>query len=143
VDKAKGMFQAEVIEAQGRAEAEAKRQKAEAWARYNQAAIVEQMLEKLPEMTRALAAPLANIDRVVVVGGQDGNGAGISKLTGDMTVALGQLPPLIEALTGIDLIATLESLPRIQSTAEMEQAEEAREAASDDGHDGKDAQTGS
>jgi flotillin len=120
IERLRGLAVAAVIEAQGRAEAEAKRVKAEAWAMYTQAAIVEQTLERLPELARAVAEPLSKVERVVVIGGQDGS-VGISKITGDVATTLGQLPALVEALTGIDVIATLRSLPRVK-TAESDGA---------------------
>ncbi len=113
VTKAKGLATAEVIEAQGRAEAEAKRQKADAWAKYNQAAILEQLLAGLPDLASAVAAPLSNVDRMVVIGGGDG-AAGASRITGDVTVALSQMPEIIEALTGIDIIGSIQSLPAVE-----------------------------
>ncbi len=117
VNKARGLAEAEVIEAQGRAEAEAKRQKADAWKDYTQAAIIELLLSRLPEMAAAVAAPLAKTDRIVVIGGGDGQTTGANKLTGDITRTIAQMPEIIEALTGIDLIATLQSLPAVKSTA--------------------------
>ena len=109
--RARGLAEAEVIEAQGRAEAEAKAQKAAAWKEYGQAAIVEQLLARLPELAGAIASPLAQTDRIVVVGGGNGNGAGASKVTGDVTDIVAQVPEVIEALTGVDLIDSIRGLP--------------------------------
>lgn len=128
VRQAQGFAEAEVTLRQGQSEAEAKRLKAEAWKLYTQAAIVEQLLGKLPEMAAAVAEPLSRTDRIVVIGGGDGQGAGASKITGDVTQIVAQLPAVIEALTGIDLVESLASLPNPIGGAK---------AANDDGADEK------
>lgn len=112
--KMKGLAQAEVIREQGLAEAEATRQKAEAWKEYTQAAILQQLLDKLPEVAAAVSEPLSKTDRIVVIGGGE-NGAGASKITQDVTNIMAQLPATIEALTGIDLIAALNELAGLKS----------------------------
>ncbi|MEX2080292.1 MAG: flotillin domain-containing protein, partial [Dehalococcoidia bacterium] len=60
-------------------EAEGKRQLAEALNAYNQAAlqlsVYPELIQKLPEIAEALAAPFAQIDRIVMIdGGGGGNG---------------------------------------------------------------------
>lgn len=112
VAKAKGLAEAEIIEAQGRAEAEAKRQKAQAWQQYNQAAILEQLLEDLPSLAGAIAQPLAQTEKIILIGG-DGSGAGASKITGDVAQAVAQMPAVVEAITGIDILESLRGLPAV------------------------------
>jgi flotillin len=112
VSRASGLAEAAVIEAQGKADAEAKRLKAAAWATYNQAAIIEQLLAGLPSLASAVSAPLANVDRIVLIG--DGHGSGVNRLTGDVAASLAQMPALIEALTGVDIIGSIQSLPVVQ-----------------------------
>jgi flotillin len=115
-EKAKGLAKAEVIREQGFSEAEATAKKAEAWKEYTQAAIIQQIIDALPEVASAIASPLAQTDRIVVIsgGGSDSDGAGTSKITQDITNIVAQVPTTIEALTGIDLVETLKSLPGIQ-----------------------------
>jgi flotillin len=110
--KAKGLAQAEVIQAQGFAEAQAMEKKAEAWQKYNQAAIIQQLIEALPQVAGAVAQPLAKTDRIVVIS-NGGDGAGASKVTADVTNIVAQVPATMEALTGINLIDALKSLPGI------------------------------
>jgi flotillin len=84
--EAMGLAQARAIEAQGVAEAQAILKKAEAWQQFNDAAKLQTILEKLPNVLQAsagifgaVAAPLGNIDKVVVIeqgGGGDGGGTG-------------------------------------------------------------------
>jgi flotillin len=79
--KAKGLAQADVIREQGLAEAEAMQKKAEAWQQYNQAAIIQQLIDALPEVARAISEPLAKTDRIVVISNGGDGGAGASRQT--------------------------------------------------------------
>jgi flotillin len=75
-----GLAQAKAIEAQGLAEATAILRKADAWKQFNDAAKLQTVLEKLPAIIEAstgvfgaVAAPMGNIDKLVVI--DQGNGA--------------------------------------------------------------------
>jgi flotillin len=105
----------QVIREQGLSEAEATEKKALAWQQYTQAAVLQQILDKLPEMARAIAQPLAQTDRIVIIGGgENGQGAGASQVTRDITNIIAQLPNTVEALTGIDLMEILGALPAVR-----------------------------
>jgi flotillin len=122
--KATGLAQADVIKAQGFAEAQAMEKKAEAWQKYNQAAIIQQLIEALPQVAEAIAQPLAQTDRIVIINSGGGDGAGASKITADVTNIVAQVPETLEALTGVNLIQALQSLPGIgQAAAENPQKE--------------------
>ncbi len=121
--KAKGLAQAEVIKAQGFSEAQAMEKKAEAWQKYNQAAIIQQLIEALPQVAAAVAQPLSQTDRIVVIN-SGGDGAGASKVTADVTNIIAQVPATLEALTGIDLMEALRSLPGIGQSSPEEPAKE-------------------
>ena len=41
--------------------------KAEAYQEWNQAAVVDKLITGMPEMVRALASPLANVDKITIV----------------------------------------------------------------------------
>jgi flotillin len=110
--KAKGLATADVIKAQGFAEAEAMEKKAMAWQKYNQAAIIQQLVEALPEVASAVAQPLSKTEKIVIIN-SGGDGAGASKVTADVTNIVAQIPDTLEALTGINLIEALKSLPGI------------------------------
>ena len=110
--KAKGLAGAEVIREQGFSEAKAMEKKAHAWQMYNQAAIIQQIVEVLPRVAAAVSEPLSKTDRIVVIN-SGGDGAGASKVTQDVTNIVAQMPATIEALTGIDLTETLRNLPGV------------------------------
>ncbi len=118
--RARGLAQADVIRAQGFAEAEAMHKKAEAWQQYTQAAIIQQLIEALPKVAAAIAQPLAQTERIVIIsgGGGPGDGAGASKVTQDIANIVAQVPATVEALTGVDLVGSIKDLPVIRSTQE-------------------------
>jgi flotillin len=120
--RAKGLAQAEVIKAQGFAEAEAMQKKAAAWQQYNQAAIIQQLIEALPKVVSAAAQPLAQTERIVVIS-SGGEGAGASKITADVANIVAQVPAVMEALTGVNLIEALQSLPGVGQKKQEPSAE--------------------
>jgi len=122
-NKARGLAEADVIQAQGFAQAEAMKKKAEAWQQYNQAAIIQQLIEALPKIAAAIAEPLSKTERIIVIGGGgDGSGAGASKITQDVANIVAQVPATVEALTGIDLVKTIKDLPGVKSSDKTEQS---------------------
>jgi flotillin len=113
----KGLAQAEVIRQQGLAEAEATMKKAEAWKEYTQAAVIQQLIDSLPEVAAAIAQPLSKTERIVVISNGSENGAGASKITQDVTNIIAQVPATIEALTGMDLMGAIGNLPGLKNNA--------------------------
>ncbi len=98
-----GEAEAEIIFKKGEAEAKAMNVKAEAFQEYNQAAVIDKLLTGLPEVVKALASPLANVDRITVVSTGNGEAAGLNKITGDLTKMAAQVPALFETLTGMNM----------------------------------------
>ena len=111
-----------MIKAKGFAEAEAMDKKAEAWKQYNQAAIIQQLIEALPHVASAISEPLSQTDRIVVIssGGDGQSGAGTSKVTADIANIVAQVPATVEALTGVDLVSALRDLPGIGKNDQQE-----------------------
>src|SRR6201996_1907844 len=98
-----GEADADIILRKGEAEAKAMNVKAEAYQEWNQAAVVDKLITGLPEVVRAMAAPLANIDRITIVSTGDGEAAGMNKITGDLTKIAAQIPALFETLSGMQM----------------------------------------
>ena len=112
VIRARGLTQAEVIKAQGLSEAEAMRRKAEAWEQYTQAAILQLLIQNLPALAGAIAQPLAQTEKIVVINsGGEGGGTGATKVTQDVMHLLSQMPEVVDALTGVDLLQAIKNLP--------------------------------
>src|SRR5512141_1453790 len=108
-----GEAEAEIIFKKGDAEARAMNVKAEAFQEYNQAAVIDKLLTGLPEIVRALAAPLANVDKITIVSTGNGDSAGMNKITGDIAKMAAQVPALFETLSGMkmsDLFANVRML---------------------------------
>jgi flotillin len=101
--RAQGEAEAEIIFKKGEAEAKAMNVKAEAYQEFNQAAIVDKLITNMPDVVKALAAPLANVDRITVVSTGDGHSAGLNKITGDLTQMAAQIPALFETLSGMPM----------------------------------------
>ena len=87
------------------------KQKAAAWENYTQAALIQQIIDRLPEIASAVSAPLAKTERIVVISNGDGAGAGASKISGDIAKIISQVPATVEALTGLNLLDALNRVP--------------------------------
>ena len=101
--RAQGEAEAEIIFKKGDAEARAMNLKAGAFQEYNQAAVMDKLLTGLPEVVKALASPLSNIDKITIVSTGNGSSAGMHKITGDITEMAAQVPALFEALSGMKM----------------------------------------
>lgn len=116
--EAKGLAEAEAVKAKGLAEAEANRKKAEAWKEYNEAAIAQIVIDKLPEIASAMASPLAKTDSITIVStGGEGSGMGASKVTSDVARMIAGLPPVVESLTGVNIGTLVSKVPGIGESA--------------------------
>jgi len=99
--KLEGLAEADQIKAKGGAEAEAMMKKAQAWEKYNQAAVLEMYIKVLPELARAVSEPLSKVDKIVIVGGD--KELGTTKVTAQVAQVLAQLPEVVKSLTGADI----------------------------------------
>jgi flotillin len=108
--RAEGEAQAASILATGRAEAEAMDRRAEAFAAYNEAAVLQMLVEVLPKVAREVAAPMAAIDQLTVVS-TDGAGA----LPRQVTDNLVQTMNLLRTTTGIDLQGLMQRMSGVQT----------------------------
>ena len=96
--RAAGLAEAEIILAKGEAEAAALTKKAEAYKLFNDAAMAQMVIEKLPEIASAIAQPLSKTEKIVMIGD-----SGASKITRDITNIMAQLPETVKGLTGVDI----------------------------------------
>lgn len=113
----KGAAEAEATRIKGqaiaeamKAEAEAMREKAEAYKQYGEAAIVQMIVEKLPDIAKNIAEPLAQTERMVIIDNGGGNGA--AKVTQNVSKMISEVPEVVESLTGINLIDLISSLQK-------------------------------
>jgi flotillin len=96
--RAEGEAQAAAILATGHSEAEAMNARAAAFARYNEAAVLQMLVEVLPKVAREVAAPMAAIDSLTVLS-TDGAAALPRQVTDNLTQTLAML----KSTTGLDL----------------------------------------
>uniref|UniRef100_A0A0A9YIN1 Flotillin-2 n=1 Tax=Lygus hesperus TaxID=30085 RepID=A0A0A9YIN1_LYGHE len=91
-----GFAEAHVIESIGKSDAERMRMKAMVYKEYGDAAIMSLVLDALPKIAAEVSAPLAKTEEIVMLGGSE-------HLTSEVTRLVGQIPPAVNALTGVDL----------------------------------------
>jgi flotillin len=116
--KARGLAEAAVIEAQGAATAESMRLKADSYKEYNEAAIIELIVRVLPEIAAKVSEPLSKMEKMIVINSGDGSGGGASRITGDITQIIAQLPPVLESLTGVKFDKLMEQIPALRKAIE-------------------------
>lgn len=95
-----GEAEADAIRAKGDAEAESLSKKADAMKKYGEAAILEMLVNVLPDMAKAVAEPLSSIDEVKIIGS---NGDGVSNVSGNVPLVLAQTMEAVKEATGVDM----------------------------------------
>lgn len=98
---AKGKAEAEAIKAKGEAEAVAMEKKADAYKKYNGAAMAEMMIRIMPQMAAEIAKPLSQIDKINIYGTGDGTN-GASQISGNMPIVMKQVFDTMSEATGVD-----------------------------------------
>ncbi len=105
----KGMAEADAIRLKGeatadamKAEAEAMKEKAEAYKMYGEAAIVQMLADKLPEVAKYISEPIGRTEKMVII--DNGGQGGASKVTKNITNIMSEIPEVINSLTGVDII---------------------------------------
>lgn len=100
-----GEAEAAAIAAKGSAEAEAMQKKADAFAQYGDAAVLQMLVEVLPQVVAKAAEPLSAIDKLTVISTD-----GASQLSRTVTDNVAQGMELLSSTTGVDLGALLQNL---------------------------------
>ncbi len=96
--KVEGEAQAAATLAIGEAEAGAMDKRAEAFAHYNDAAVLQMLIEVLPQIAKEVAAPIASIDQLTVLS-TDGAGALPKQVIENVVQTL----QMLKTTTGLDL----------------------------------------
>ena len=100
--RARGVAEADAIRARGVAEAEAILRKAEAMAEYKDAAKLEMVVNKLPEIAREISQPLGQIDKITIIGGGD-DASGIGTIGGMVPQMLAKTNEVSKDVLGFDI----------------------------------------
>lgn len=99
--QAKGAAEAAAIQAKLLAEAEGMEKKAEAYAKYNNAAVIEMLVSIMPQMAAEIAKPLSAIDKVNIYGGGT-DGSGVGQFSGNAATVMQQVFDTMTEATGVD-----------------------------------------
>jgi flotillin len=116
-----GEAEAEVIKKKLLAEAEGLQKKSEAWKNFNEAAVLNMLVEKMPELAQAFATQLAGIDKINIIEmGNGGSGAGgIGKVMGTVGGGMTAMLAMLKDQFGID-VARLAQAKTEAATVEAE-----------------------
>ena len=101
--RAEGDASAAATLAVGQAEAQAMEQRASAFAQYNEAAVLQMLIEMLPKVAAEVARPMGSIDKLTVVSTD-----GAAALPKQVTNNLVQTMELLKSTTGMDLEALVQ-----------------------------------
>jgi flotillin len=106
-----GEAEAEVIKKKLLAEAEGLQRKAEAWKQFNEAAILNMVVDKMPEMAQAFATQLAGIDKINII--EMGNGStasgGIGRVMGTVGGGMTAMLAMLKDQFGIDVARLMQA----------------------------------
>jgi flotillin len=100
-----GEAEAEVVKKKLLAEAEGLQKKAEAWKNFNEAAVLNMIVEKMPELAQAFATQLAGIDKINIIdmGGGGDRAGGVGRLMGTVGGGMTAMLAMLKDQFGIDV----------------------------------------
>jgi flotillin len=119
-----GEAEAEVIKKKLLAEAEGLQKKAEAWKNFNEAAVINLVVDKMPALAQAFATQLAGIDKINIIemgNGSSGSG-GIGKVMGTVGGGMTAMLAMLKDQFGVDV-------PRLMQAKAEAATEEAENKA--------------
>jgi len=102
-----GLAEASAIEAVGRAEAQGMLLKATVFKQYEEAAVMSLIMDASPKIAAEIVAPLSKTEEIVLLSGN-------SNVTAEVNRLVGQLPPAVQALTGVDLTKVLTKMSGVK-----------------------------
>jgi len=118
-----GEADAAAIAAKGSAEAEAMQKKADAFAQYGDAAMLQMLVEALPQVVAKASEPLSAVDKMTVISTD-----GASQLSRTVADNVAQGMELLSSTTGVDLAEMLKGIAQ-RGTAAKPQASVPERAA--------------
>ncbi|MER6842801.1 flotillin family protein [Streptomyces platensis] len=119
-----GEANAAAIAAKGSAEAEAMQKKADAFAQYGEAAMLQMLVEALPQVVAKASEPLSAVDKMTVISTD-----GASQLSRTVADNVAQGMELLSSTTGVDLAELLKGLTQRGAAPKAEVSVPERAAA--------------
>ena len=107
-----GEAEAEVIKKKLLAEAEGLQSKAAAWKNFNEAAVLNMVVDKMPELAKAFATQLAGIDKINIIEMGNGHGAGsggVAKVMGTVGGGMTAMLAMLKDQFGVDIQRLMEA----------------------------------
>jgi flotillin len=106
-----GEAEAEVIKKKLLAEAEGLQKKSEAWKNFNEAAVLNMLVEKMPELAQAFATQLAGIDKINIIemGQGAGGGSGVGRVLGTVGGGMTAMLAMLKDQFGIDVLRLIQA----------------------------------
>jgi flotillin len=106
-----GEAEAEVIKKKLLAEAEGLQRKAEAWKQFNEAAVINMVVEKMPELAQAFATQLAGIDKINIIemGGNGSGSSGVGKVMGTVGGGMTAMLSMLKDQFGVDIARMMQA----------------------------------
>ena len=118
-----GEAEAEVIKKKLLAEAEGLQRKAEAWKQFNQAAVLNMVIEKMPDLAQAFATQLAGVDRINIIEMGNGGGSGVNRLMGTVGGGVAAMTEMLRDQFGIDLVKLVQARTEAATAQAEKQAQ--------------------
>ena len=106
-----GEAEAEVIKKKLLAEAEGLQSKAEAWKNFNEAAVINLVVDKMPELAQAFATQLAGIDKINIIdmGNGAGGSGGVARVMGTVGGGMTAMLAMLKDQFGIDIAQLMQA----------------------------------
>ena len=103
----KGKAEAEATAARLTAEAEGMDKKAEAFKKYNDAAITQMIVEQLPGMAESIAKSIAGVGSINIY--STNGGSGLESVAGSVPVMIKQVMDTVKSATGVDMAGVIKA----------------------------------
>jgi len=107
-----GEAEAEIVKKKLLAEAEGLQKKAEAWKNFNDAAVLNMVVDKMPELAHAFATQLAGIDKINIIEMGNGNASGshgIGKVMGTVGGGMTAMLSMLKNQFGVDIARLMQA----------------------------------
>ncbi len=106
-----GEAEAEVIKKKLLAEAEGLQKKAEAWKNFNEAAVINLVVDKMPELAQAFATQLAGIDKINIIEMSNGSGGsgGVNKVMSTVGGGMTAILSMLKDQFGVDIARLMQA----------------------------------